>query len=176
MPITPAPSYEALFNFEEIFEDATAAVIAAATLPVLKARETAENAELITYCEFELGDAQGVPTRKVGLHPTTGIPFIEYERYEGSFLSITIKANRFFDAGGGAVANTDLAQVRAKIRTLFRQSQWPFHDGNLFYYRVSKLRPLRPQNGTDQSKTADYSTLRYAVDFAIMPEAWPVIV
>ncbi len=167
-----APSYETLFNFEEIFEAAGVAYIAAASIPALRARSKEEPAELNVAVSFELGPASG--SKRIVDRHANGVPVVEYERYDSCVLEIQIVGNRFNDQGSAIEdIGTKLGEVRAKLRVLFRESRWPFRDDNLKYYRVSRLMPAGTQNGQTEKKDADVSTLRYLVDFAIMPDAWP---
>jgi len=167
-----APNYDTLHNFEEIFEAAVADVINAASIPALAARAQDETAELQVSCVFEVGPASG--SKRLVAYDDAGKPICEYERYDNCNLEIQIVANRFFDDGSEIPnVSSKLAEVRAKIRTLFRESQGALNDANLYYYRVNRIRPAGTQNGTTEKKEQDISTLRFSVDFCIMPDSWP---
>jgi hypothetical protein len=177
-----APNYDSLHNFEEIFEKAVADLINAAGIAGLNAlpardEEELENdpAMLELAVQFEVGPASG-SKKFLGFATIEGkqVALCEFERYDNCTLEIQVSANRYEDTGSAIPeVRSKLAEVRAKIRTLMRERAWPLNDNNLKYYRVSRLQPNGGQTGVTQNKEKDVVTLRYAVDFCIMPDAWP---
>ena len=165
MPIPAASSWEELLDFEEQFEAAALAVIAGAAIPALVAKSAEEPAELNCAVNFIPGAATGSRQLVAGRQ--------EYDRYVG-VLELEVSGTRPFDAGSEtAGVSTRLAEVRAKLRNLFRESQWPFNDDNLPFYRVSRLQPDGTVNGIIEATMQDTVLLRFKVEFGIQPGAWP---
>lgn len=170
-----APNLETLHNFEEIFEAATASALAAANVTAIQARSRAEVAVFDVACSFDIGGANETSKRITGID-VNGRNVWEYDRYDNCTLEIQVIGNRFTDAGSLVDdISTQLAEVRAKVRVAMRPANNPLNDSNLKYYRVSRIRPNGTQNGQTENKEREVSTLRFLVDFCIMPDAWPAV-
>lgn len=167
-----APSLPALLDFEGQFESAAQAILkdsgvaafvsqAKKQLPLISTGvifETSEALDQLTFLPLASGQTQ--PTEQ------------EYFRYKGT-LELEVQVNRDTARSPVDEVGTFLAQVRGLVRAAFLQSQWPFQDSNLPYYRVSAIRPTGTITGYDQPRNSDVVSLRFEITFAIQPTAWP---
>lgn len=170
---SPAPSLTALLDFETQFEAATQAILETSGIAAYVSEQQQKLPLIHTGINFECGPAIDQLTfLPLGGQPTQVQQ--EFFRYQGT-LEFMISVNRDTPREGtDAGSTTFLTQCRGRIRAAFLQSQWPFDDTNLPYYRVSEIRPNGAASLTgDGALNTDIISLRFLVTFAIQPGAWP---
>lgn len=165
-----APNYIQLFNFEEIFEQATKTVLATAGFAAVHESGGGAVLELEkATVSFTLGAANPdyyVTTNAEGDKQ-------EYARYDGCQLEIAISCPRDDNAPTTSDTLTQIAYMAALVRKTMRESERPLDDDNLQWYCVHKLRPDGETKLVDERTNTDVRVLRYSLDFEIMPAAWP---
>lgn len=167
-----APSLAALYDFESAFESAAQAVLQTSGINAFVSQQQAKLPIIYTGISFNVGAAYDELTiLPIGGRAARDLQ--DYFRYSGGLeLEISVTRDQAKDPDQ-AGALSFLGQVRGLARGAFMMSQWPFNDVNLPYYRVSNIRPDGTNNGFDVRRNVDLVTLRFAVDFAIQPTAWP---
>lgn len=169
-----APNLAALFDFEGQFETAASAVLEASginafisqdpkKLPLINTGITLETGPALDQLFFlPIATGQTVPNEQ------------EYMRYTAT-LVLEVSVNRDTQRQPAFEGvTTFLAQTRSLVRAAFMRSQWPFDDTNLPYYRVSDIRPMGTNDGSDEVRNVDLISLRFVITFAIQPTAWPI--
>lgn len=168
-----APSLSALFDFEGQFETAAQAVLEASGINAFISQQAQQLPGAYTGIAFDVGGAIDQLTF-LPLGGQTTRTEQEFFRYNGTLelqVSVARDSARGPDQSG---VDSFLAQCRGLIRAAFLQSQWPFDDTNLPYYRVSAIRPDGTTTGNSgPPRNEDVISLRFAVTFAIQPGAWP---
>jgi hypothetical protein len=165
-----APNYIQLLNFEEIFEQATKGVLAAAGFAAVHESGSGAVLELErATVSFTLGAANPdyyVTTNAEGDKQ-------EYARYDGCTLEIAISCPRDDNEPTTSDTLTQIAYMAALVRKTMRESERPLDDNNLDWYCVHKLMPSGEVKAFDDRTNTDVRVLRYTLDFEIMPDAWP---
>jgi hypothetical protein len=173
----PAPSIDALLNFEEQFEGAGQTVLATCGVTSFISQEAVQlfaNRDIYTGVGLDLGPAidelaqlpkpEGWP---VGQPPPT-----DYFRYDANF-SFRISVKRDQNQSPDPNVDTLFAFVRARIRRAMMMSCGPFNSTNLPWYEVSNIRPNGASWGFESARNIDFTDLRFALRFAILDTAWP---
>jgi hypothetical protein len=169
-----ALSIAQLMDFESAFETAAQANLAISGINAFIEGFTTKLPLIKTNVWFDTGPALDQLT----ILPIGGQSPNRFEqeffRYTGT-LTLEVTSNRDTaqqptDLG---VVTTFQAQLRGRVRAAFMQSQWPFQDGNLPFYRVSEIRPAGTTTGFDPARNLDTVRLAFVVTFAIQPTAWP---
>ena len=161
----PAPNTTQLFNFSEIFENASLGVIAAAGVEAF-ANYSEEKMPLNrASVSFTAGPADPTMALINGKH--------EHQVYRGCTLEIEVFWDRI---NGTQTADTlrEISETAAVIRNAFRYSRIPLNRENLYWYNVARITPAGESRGLDQQRMCDILTLRYSIDFEILRAAWPV--
>lgn len=167
----PAPSLAALLDFESQFESAAQAILASSGINAFISQHEAKLPPIATGISFDVGSAFDELTI-LPLGGQTVQQQQDFFRYQGS-LTVEVSVSRDTSPDPANGAASFLGQVRALVRAAFMQSQWPFQDSNLPWLRVSQIRPDGTTSGFQQVRNVDIVSLRFAVDYAIQPSAWP---
>ena len=167
-----APTLAALLDFESAFEKAAQAILSTSGINGYISQQNEKVALVSTSLSFDTGPAIDELTI-LPLGGRSAQDLQDFFRYTGE-LTLEISVNRD-TAQTPADAGTSgfLSQCRGRIRGAFMQSQWPFNDTNLPFYRVSEIRPAGTVTGFDQTRNADLVSIKFAITFAIQPTAWP---
>jgi hypothetical protein len=155
-----------IYNFQERFESAASELMRAADLASFGATATVALPEENVRVAFAVGPVADQVSRK----PNGDLV---YSKYENCSLEIEVAYPRDGDTAGED-AEKKLNEAAAIIRVLLQWCRWPFHDENLLYYRVTKIRPSGETRGIDEGANLDLISLKFSVDFEIMPDAWPL--
>lgn len=172
----PAQTLEQLFDFEGQFEEAIQTILVASGIAAYISEQAVRLPLLNTGIGFDPGPALDVLTDipKPTNWPAGDPPPQEYFRYPGS-LEFRVEVAR--DANGATVAGVDtmLRQVRARIRATMMRTCVPFTAVNLPFYEIGDIRPNGTTSGraTNGVRNVDFTSVRFAITFAIRPTAWP---
>jgi hypothetical protein len=156
-----------LMNFSEAFELASYQILDDAGVPCMVTQADGVLPDLVAYARFEPGMAEDEMTDPDMPQPG------EYSRYTGGTLSVVLYSPRADQEALGTDTQTRMGEIAARIRTLFRFSQMPFED-LLPHYDVCRLRPSGESYSTNDQRQLDMLTMRWALDFTINPDAWPL--
>ncbi len=167
-----APSLAALLDFESAFETAAKTLLATSGINAFISQQAEKLPLINTGISFDLGAAYDELTilPQGGRSARDQQDFFRYTASLEFMVSVNRDTNRDPTQAG---ADSFLGQIRGLIRGAMMQSQWPFRDSNLPYYRVSQIRPNGTSTGYEQERNVDLVTLRFQIDFAIQPAAWP---
>lgn len=167
-----AASLAALLDFESAFEAAAQAILTSSGINAYVSQQAQKLPPISTRLSFDTGPAYDELT----LLPQGGQASQQEQdffRYTGVLnIEISVSRDQAPDPNQSGALNF-LGQLRGLVRATFMQSQWPFQDSNLPYYRVSQIRPDGTSTGFEQKRNVDLVTMRFAVDFSIQPTAWP---
>lgn len=170
----PATNLTELFDFEGQFERAAQAALAAAGVTAYISEAQAQLPLLNVGLSFDVSPALDQLTQ---LTPPTNWPVgtpppTEFFRYTAT---LEFRAEVPRDANGATVPGVDtmLAQFRGKIRSAFMRCVAPFNSTNLPFYEIGEIRPNGAVTGWEGVRNIDFCSLRFAVTFAIRPDAWP---
>jgi hypothetical protein len=177
-----APSLDALYDIETGFETAaqTLMTVAGVTAMISLANADISNvnakAPLInTGIGFDLGPAIDVKAQipAPSNWPADTPPPQEYFRYVGN-LEFRVQVPQDMNTTNPPVdVDTIVAGIRSRIRVAMMLCCLPFPESALPYYVVSDIRPNGTTTAWDQPRNEILLVLRFAITFAIRPDAWP---
>jgi hypothetical protein len=171
-----APDMETLLDFEGNFETAAQGVVTAAGLTNYIEAQQVKLPLLFSGILFDAGAALDELTfiPKPPGWPADQAPPQEYFHYDGTLeFRISVPRDRNEDNVPNPLVPTMMGYCRARLRNYFRLCVAPFNATNLPYYRVSSIRPTGSQHGYESARNLDFQNVRFAVRFAIIPDAWP---
>lgn len=173
----PAPSLEKLFDFEGAFETAAQTILVAAGITARIDMEQDKLPVTNTGIMFDLGAATDDLTqiRTPAAWPPGSVPPMEFTIYDAMLeLALEVPRDENDPTNPSPTVATLFAEIRGMIRNTFMQTCMPFDATNLPYYRVSRIKPMGCSTGFDRAMNQDFCRLRFAIRFAILPDAWPV--
>lgn len=172
--MTQAPTVDDLLEFEAEWDRALVQVLGQLPFPI---RAAHGNDELVTPCmtcvwafggeaPASAGGDQPFARNAAG-HVFDGISFL-------ATVTVEILVNRKWLNGAGAAANRkELARVRGGLRRLFLPSVGAFNSVSLPWYQLRTVAFGEALRDIDEVRDLDITTQRIALQWAILPEAWP---
>lgn len=164
----PAPDLPTLLDFEGQLKTALQAIVTNSSPSIVGAIFPQDAATTNAYglaLRLEVG---GVLDGHFGRRPSGKVDF---DFFEASF-EIEAWANRDDNADNTSASYQKLETFRKNARTVFLEGNTPFAP-YLTYLRVRRIRPLGSQMGLIPERQQDVCTLRFYMDFGIIPNAWP---
>jgi hypothetical protein len=170
----PATNIEQLLDFEGNFEKAAQTILVAAGVAAYISQQATKLPLINTGLMFDVGastdDLIQIPAP--ANWPTDREPPMEFCIYDGA-LNVQVEVPR--DKNGAPMPGVDtfLAAVRSKVRNTFMMSVAPFNSTNLPLYRVSRIKPAGTSTGEDQVRNINFTILRFALRWTIVPSEFP---
>lgn len=161
-----APNLETVFNYEEAFEAAAAAVVATAGVAADTARSTRTVAKTRVAVEFEYGGAES---------PTIQTQPDRYQQHTGTLRVHVITERDQNPRNEIEVPLTETirtlhASYVSRVRAALTRSAL---DSQLAYYQLVRLRPAGTTRSYEVERYDDRTVEEYDVLFGIRADAWP---